>query len=290
MRYRVSHTTRYHYGDAVTLCHNEARLAPRDTLAQTCERVVFHIDPPPKVFRERADYFGNRVHYFGIEQGHRELSVQVVSDVQTQQVSMVLGMGEPWEHAVALISQPQTPELRAVRQYLYASPLIGPLPALTDYARASFPAGGSAVDCVADLMHRIHEDFTFDPVATSVATPLSRSFELRRGVCQDFAHVAIAALRSIGLPARYVSGYLETLPPPGRPKLVGADASHAWFEAYVPDAGWIAFDPTNDQMPTMQYVTVAVGRDYSDVAPLKGVIFGGGHHTLSVAVDVTQLA
>lgn len=289
MRYRVSHTTEYHYGEPVTLCHNEARLAPRDTQFQSCERVVFHIDPPPKVFRERTDYFGNRVHYFGIEQAHTLLSVRIVSEVQTQQTSMVLGLGESWEDAVAQIAHPNDPEARAVRQYLFPSPLLTPLPALATYARESFPAGAATIDCVCDLMHRIHADFAFDPVATSVATPLARTFEMKRGVCQDFAHVAIAALRSIGLPARYVSGYLETLPPPGKPKLVGADASHAWFEAYVPGAGWIAFDPTNDQVPTMQYVTVAVGRDYSDVAPLKGVIFGGGHHSLSVAVDVVPL-
>lgn len=287
MRYRISHTTEYRYQEPVTLCHNECRLTPRNQGAQSCSRTVFSIEPPPSVFRERTDYFGNRVVYFDVETAHTLLRVHVVSDVRTEPRSLLLGGELPWEAARDLVARADSAEVRAVREFVFPSPLLPPHAPLRDWAAVSFPPGRPLLEGLLDLMHRVHGEFRFDPVATDVSTPLARLLDLRSGVCQDFAHLAIAALRVLGLPARYVSGYLETLPPPGRPKLIGADASHAWFEAWVPDAGWLGFDPTNDQMPSAQHVTVAFGRDYGDVAPLKGVIFGGGEHTLSVAVDVT---
>ena len=159
----------------------------------------------------------------------------------------------------------------------------------TNYARESFPAGRNLLEAVLDLTARIHRDFKFDSTATTVATPLAQMLEQRRGVCQDFAHLQIACLRSQGLPARYVSGYLETVPPPGQPKLFGADASHAWASFFCPGLGWIDVDPTNNLLPSMQHITLGWGRDYSDVCPIRGVLVGGEEHTLRVAVDVVAL-
>lgn len=291
MRYRVTHTTRYEYAKSVILCHNEARMTPADGGRQTRKRSVFTIEPSPKVFRERKDFFGNRVTYFDVEAPHSRLSVSVVSEVVTEAMPTQLNLGAdtPWEQVRARIHEGAEPELRSVRQFVLDSPLVRSLPGLRDWTLASFTPGRGVMAAALDLMRRIHVEFTYDPTATTLSTPLAHVWRDKRGVCQDFAHIAIAMLRGIGLAAGYVSGYLETLPPPGKPKLVGADASHAWFSLYVPEAGWIEFDPTNDKMPTEQYVVVARGRDYADVAPLKGVIYGGGRHTMKVSVDVHNL-
>jgi transglutaminase-like putative cysteine protease len=175
------------------------------------------------------------------------------------------------------------------QQYKFNSPLVVKNQELEMYAERSFLKDRLIVDAVQDLMDRIHRDFTYDPHFTTIATPLLKVLKHRRGVCQDFAHLAIGCLRSIGLASRYVSGYIETKPPEGQKRLVGADASHAWFSVYVPEMGWIDFDPTNNQMPTDQHITVAIGRDFHDVTPLKGVIFGGGEHKLKVSVDVENI-
>jgi len=175
------------------------------------------------------------------------------------------------------------------KQYVLDSPMVTTTQELADYARASFLPGRPLVDVVSDLMQRIYTDFTYDPAFTTIATPLSTVLAHRRGVCQDFAHLAIGCLRSFGLSARYISGYVETLPEPGKPRLIGADASHAWFAVYLPGVGWLDFDPTNNKLPYDQHITLAWGRDYADVTPLKGIAFGGGQHTLSVSVDVLRL-
>ena len=161
---------------------------------------------------------------------------------------------------------------------------------LLDYARPSFPAGRATIDAVYDLMQRIFREFKYDPEFSTIATPLKDVLEHRSGVCQDFAHLAIGCMRSMGLAARYVSGYIETEPPPGKERLVGADASHAWFSAYLPEHGWLDFDPTNNQLPGDRYITVAWGRDFTDVTPLKGVAFGSGEHELKVSVDVLAIS
>jgi transglutaminase-like putative cysteine protease len=192
----------------------------------------------------------------------------------------------PWEAAADRTALP----LEALEFVFDSSALIAPDAELMAYARAAFPAGAPLLDAVLELTRRIHEDFTFDPEATTVATPLAEVFKSRRGVCQDFARLEIACLRSLGLPARYVSGYLETLPPPGRARLVGADASHAWVAVYCPEVGWLHVDPTNNVMPSQRHVSIAWGRDYSDVSPIRGVILGGGKHTLRVNVDVVRLS
>jgi transglutaminase-like putative cysteine protease len=175
------------------------------------------------------------------------------------------------------------------RQYVIDSPMIKTSAELGSYAQPSFLPNRPLVEVVRDLMQRIYKDFIYDPSFTTIATPLSEVLKYRRGVCQDFAHLAIACLRAHGIAARYVSGYVETRPEPGKPRIVGADASHAWFSVYIPGIGWLDFDPTNNTVPLDQHITLAWGRDYADVTPLKGIAFGGGQHTLSVSVDVLRL-
>lgn len=195
-----------------------------------------------------------------------------------------------WEQVAAWPTNNRSPETVEAFPFLYDSPLIHRFPALKDYARLSFPSGRPVIEATRDLMQRIYSDFAYDPESTTVHTPLTDVFDHRRGVCQDFAHLAIGCLRLIGLAARYVSGYIETIPPPGKVRLVGADASHAWFSIFVPGIGWIDFDPTNNQLPSEQHITVAWGRDFSDVSPLKGVALGGGLHTVAVSVDVARIS
>lgn len=288
MRYRVSHQTRYDYSEPVTLCHNEVRMTPATAGGQHCERCDIVIEPEPSVRHERVDYFGNRVVYFDVEQPHAHLSVRVSSEVATIDAQLLLGAAAPWE-IVRDRALGADADARERRLFLYPSPLVPASAVLRRYAAPSFAPGRDIGDAVRDLMHRIHADFTYDPSATTLATPLSRVMRQRRGVCQDFAHVAVGCLRALGLPAAYVSGYLETAPPPGQPRLRGADASHAWASVHVPDWGWVDFDPTNDQFPNERYVHVARGRDYADVTPLRGIVFGGGTMSLSVGVDVEPL-
>ncbi|MDD5580664.1 MAG: transglutaminase family protein [Methylobacter sp.] len=305
MKYRITHTTFYNYSQAVGLCQNEAKLQPRDFWRQQCQSSHFEITPTPTDFRERNDYFGNRVVYFAIQQPHKQLTVTAISEVTLFPKQNMVDLGNPlsWEHVRNLLqesstqgqSQTQTQfqnqslELLDARQYIFDSPMVTTSPELADYAKNSFLPNRPLVEVVRDLMQRIHIDFIYDPTFTTIATPLSDVLAHRRGVCQDFAHLAIASLRAYGIAARYVSGYIETVTQPGKPRLVGADASHAWFAVFLPGTGWLEFDPTNNKLPHDQHITLAWGRDYSDVTPLKGIAFGGGHHTLSVSVDVLRL-
>lgn len=289
MRYRVSHTTRYDYSEPVTLCHNEAYLLARDCPGQRCLASALQIEPLPVVLNERYDYFGNRVSYFAIQIPHDTLTVTARSELISEPQEPP-ATSPSWETVGAQLAAAGDAEGLRARDLALPSPFVPADPGLADYARISFVPGRPLLAAVQELTGRIHADFTYDPHFTTVITPLTEVVAHRRGVCQDFAHLGIACLRALGLAARYVSGYLETLPPPGQPKLRGADASHAWFAVYVPGQGWYDFDPTNDQSRTEQYLTTAWGRDYGDVTPLKGVVFGGGAHRLSVAVDVEPLA
>jgi transglutaminase-like putative cysteine protease len=292
MRYRIVHRTDYRYEQPVTLCHNEAHLQPRANGRQSCLRHELQVDPPVAVSSQREDFFGNPVHYFAIQQQHELLSVVSVSEVQIapEPVQLHFQSSSDWAEVPERLANERTPANVDARQYVLASPLVRSWPQLAAYAAESFAPGRSLVEAVHDLMQRIHHEFAYDPGVTTVTTPIETVFEQRRGVCQDFAHLAIACLRSLSLPARYVSGYIETLPPPGQEKLVGSDASHAWFSVYDPEVGWLDFDPTNNQIPMDQHITTAWGRDYSDITPLKGVIFGGGaSHSTDVAVDVQRL-
>jgi transglutaminase-like putative cysteine protease len=239
---------------------------------------------------DRTDFFGNPTAHFAIEQTHQTLSVAVTSEVEVRSLPDLFADPEPlpWERVREETAVSMTPEDLDARQFLYESASVFWGRDITMYARASFPPRRTLVEAVADLTTRIHKDFQYDPGFTTVATPLSHVMAARRGVCQDFAHLGVACLRSLGLAARYVSGYLETDPPPGKPKLQGSDATHAWFAVYQPRHGWLDFDPTNDQPAGERHITLGWGRDYGDVPPLRGVIVGGGAHELQVAVDVTR--
>lgn len=238
-----------------------------------------------------TDYFGNAALFFAVRGSHRTLSVTSQSFVVLEpQPRPDPASTPPWEAVRdAVRADVLTPDA-AAGEFSFASPLITPTARFAEYARVSFPAQRPILEAALHLNHRIFTDFKFDRKATDVATPVNEAFEKRSGVCQDFAHICIACLRALGLPARYVSGYLETLPPPGKPKMVGADASHAWVGVWCgPEAGWADLDPTNDCMPSAQHVTVAYGRDFGDVSPLRGVVYGSGEQELTVAVDVTPM-
>ena len=290
--YQVTHRTEYDYPSTVSSSFGEAIMLPRERSGQRCLSSRLSIEPAPEDLRERSDFFGNRAAYFAVLQPHTRLSVTATSLLR------VLGPGalderEPigWERArdvlAAGVEAATPPDELDARQFVLDSDRVAGSPELAGYAAASFRPGAGLAEAAADLSHRIYQDFEFDPDATKVGTTISEVLAARAGVCQDFAHLAIGCLRSLGLAARYVSGYLETRPPPGKERLVGADVSHAWFSVFVPGAGWLDADPTNDQLVNDRYVTTAWGRDYSDVPPLKGVIFTrGDRHKLKVSVDV----
>ena len=288
--YRVTHRTVYHYGSTAERSYNEAHLRPRDTARQHCESHELRVVPAPHDSVERTDLLGNHVTRFAVEGTFDTLSVTAQSRVLVVPPPAP-PRSMPWESAVTALERDRRPEARQARRFRAESRLVHSSDLIAEYARASFVPNRPFVDAVTDLCSRIHNDFTYEPGFTSVGTPMLDAFEARKGVCQDFTHVAIACLRAVRLAARYVSGYLETTPPPGRERLVGVDSSHAWVAAYLPGWGWIDIDPTNDQLVSERYVTVAWGRDYWDVSPLRGIVEGGGSsHELEVAVDVELLS
>ncbi len=290
MRYKITHTTTYNYTETVPISHNEVRLTPRDGRGQTCLSHRLAIKPKPETFVRRFDYFGNPSHHFSILEGHKRLTVHAVSRVEVRPSTPPNPESTPpWEQLRDDVQRAANPLSLEALQFTFDSPSVTLPAAVRKYGEDSFPPGQTILMGVLDLTARIHEDFKFDPRATTVSTPVDEVMELRRGVCQDFAHLEIAALRSLGIPARYVSGYLRTSPPPGRPRLVGADASHAWLSVFCGDAGWIDVDPTNDCCASIDHITVAWGRDYNDVCPIKGVFIGGGTHRMTVSVDVLPL-
>lgn len=284
--YDIVHTTRYEYGESVSVSHHIAHLSPRDLPHQDCLHHELHIEPAPAVTRTRLDYFGNAMTFFVMEGAHKGLTVRARSRVVIRPANgPVPASTPPWEAGRDHDVLP----LNAI-ECVFDSASIRATEELAAYARPSFPPGRPVLEAAIELTRRIHEDFTYDPQATTVGTPLSDVFRLRRGVCQDFARLEIACLRSLGLAAHYVSGYLETVPPPGEPRLTGADASHAWLAVYCPGVGWIDVDPTNNLLLSTRHVTLAWGRDYSDVSPIRGVMLGGGNHSLQVNVDVIRVA
>lgn len=291
MRYKIIHRTTYTYESPVTVGHYTARLEPRALPFQECPWHELTIRPEPAQRSERADYHGNTSVYFEIEGSHQKLEVIARSLVEVEPAQAFdPASTPPWESIRDACRSDVFSPCTSAGELTYPSTLIPVGPQFGDYARPSFPAGRPILQGVCDLNRRIHEDFTFDPTATDVATPVEKALKQKRGVCQDFAQVMIACLRSLGLPARYVSGYLETLPPPGQVKLVGADASHAWVSVYCGEVcGWMDADPTNNILPSDRHVTVAWGRDFSDVSPLRGVTTGAGEQHLQVAVDVLPM-
>jgi len=292
MVFQLSHSTSYKYGNGVTFCHNIATLKPRDFLGQTILSYDLEISPKPTEISERIDFFGNTITRFSIQQYHKELKVIAKSKVLRDYTlapdiyQSPIGMAMTLDNAIEELKSTNQ-EILEVKQFILESILIAKISKnIKEYALASFKPNRPIFEAALELMERIFTDFEFNPNATNVATPIQEVMENKKGVCQDFAQIAIACVRSIGLPARYVSGYIETLPPPGKEKLVGTDASHAWFSLYIPKFGWVDFDPTNNQIPKNQHIIVAYGRDYYDVPPLKGVIFSSGENKMKVAVDI----
>jgi transglutaminase-like putative cysteine protease len=288
MIYRIHHTTRYKYAEPVQLCQNLAHLAPRVVAGQKCHSTRLLIDPQPAVFSAHSDNFGNAAAFFSIQEPHVELRVTAMHIVEVTPSPLPEPSATPrWEEVRDLLATDHSEAMLDAYQFVFDSPYIKTDAVLADYAAMSFSSGRPLLEAALDLSRRIHAEFRYDSAATTVATPLRQVFANRRGVCQDFAHLGIGCLRALGLAARYVSGYLSTTPPPGQSRVIGADASHAWLSVFCPGTGWIDVDPTNNVVPCGRHIVLAWGRDYDDVSPIKGVVLGGGRHTVTVAVDVT---
>lgn len=286
MQYRVRHTTTYAYSNAVSVCHNELHLHPRQCDHQTCSFHELLVFPEASVVSRSVDYFGNPVTYFTLQEPHRTLTMTANSTVEVAPVEAPpLAASAAWEEARDGLRQDRSAAGLEAVQFVFDSPYVAASPELMAYAATSFTPRRPLLEAVSELTERIHAEFTYDPVATAVNTPLSDVMRHRRGVCQDFAHLQIGCLRALGLAARYVSGYLASPPSTSNP-LVGAESSHAWLSVYCPGHGWVDVDPTNRLWPSDRHITVAIGRDYGDVSPIKGIFLGGGDHTMEVAVDV----
>jgi transglutaminase-like putative cysteine protease len=303
--YEVRHRTRYTYDDEVTASYGRAYLVPRDAPGQECVESRLVVEPAAARTSESADFYGNASVYFEVHEPHTVLDVLAVSRVDVfREPADLTALDGTWEEAVSAVGAGVVTNVAAssgsfpargvdvveAREMVLPSPHVPPSPDVAAFAASVFTPGRAVGEALAALVHRIHGDFTYRAGATSVSTTLGEVLERREGVCQDFAHLAVGCLRSVGLPARYVSGYLETQPPPGREKLQGADASHAWVSVLLPGLGWVDLDPTNDQPADARYVVTAWGRDYTDVPPLKGVIFTEStSSTLKVEVDVVRV-
>jgi transglutaminase-like putative cysteine protease len=290
MVYRVTHLTSYKYSQAVSICHNEARLTPRTTSHQRLLRSQLLVEPAVATHDRGVDYFGNGVHWFSLQEAHTHLDVTAVSEIDISPFqSPAPALSSPWEHARDRLRDDRSTETLGAYEFVFESPHVRVDPDLAAYAQVSFTRGRPLLEGVLDLTRRIHAEFQYQPGSTTVATPVREVLRAKRGVCQDFAHVELGMLRSLGLAARYVSGYIYNPRDEDEPGLTGADASHAWISVYCPDFGYVDFDPTNGVIPSDEHVTLAWGRDFSDASPLKGVILGGGEHTVSVSVDVARV-
>ncbi len=289
--YRVTHRTEYRYDDAVRASYGQTHLLPRTTPQQDAQSASVSFWPVPDDRRTRVDFYGNRCVAFSILATHDRLTVEATSTVEVLGApAPPLAAEVPWEVARDDTRRGTDPEGLLARDMTLASPRVSLGTEVHDYAAPSLAAGRPLLDAVVDLTHRIHADFAYEPGATDVGTRVEDVLAARAGVCQDFAHLEIACLRSHGLAARYVSGYLETDPPPGRPKMQGSDESHAWLAVHLPGDGWIGLDPTNDVLTGDRHVTTAWGRDYGDVPPVEGIIFtDGATHEMDVTVDVVRL-
>ncbi len=290
MRYNLIHSTLYEYKQPVSSYHSITCLCPRTTPNQILGDFSLIITPEPAELTERTDFFGNTVHYFSIQKPHKQLRVIARSHIESIFSNPELPIVKSVtcrEAAVAF--QTDIGLKNEVLQYLLPSPFVYWDEDIRRYARDCFPDDRPLFEAIKDFCGKIFREFTFDSKFSTVNTPIKTVLREKKGVCQDFSHLAIAGLRSLGFPARYVSGYLETLPPPGKKKLQGSDASHAWISAYIPDIGWCDFDPTNDVVPRERHLTTAWGRDYADVPPLKGILFSSGKQRLKVEVDVLPI-
>ncbi|MCE7062851.1 transglutaminase family protein [Dyadobacter sp. CY343] len=288
MKYKLVHKTKYEYAQAVNNYHSLLCLMPRTLPNQSCRNFNIQITPQPSQIVERTDFYGNKTHYFSLHAPHKELTVLTTALVE-RNVEDMGALFMPSEISCAAARQRQLGDRSlkiALLEYILPSPMVKWGQDITAFASDCFQEDMPLYDCVINLCRKIYTEFDFVPDFTTVHTPIEEVLAAKKGVCQDFSHLAIACIRSFGFAARYVSGYLETLPPRGRPKLQGSDASHAWISVFIPDYGWCDFDPTNNVVPGERHIVTAWGRDYSDVPPLKGIIFSYGKHTLTVEVDV----
>lgn len=295
MIFNITHITTYKYNAPVSYCHNIATLRPRESKGQELLDYKIRVSPQPSELSERIDFFGNYITRFSIQTEHTTLKVTTKSTIQRDYNEVHNSFyGQACQSVTIdnarLALRGMQPEIIEAKQFLLESILIRRTDKLIrEYAELSFKGNRSVFDATFELMQRIYTDFDFDSEFSTVATPIEEVMREKKGVCQDFAQIAIACIRSIGLPARYISGYIETLPPPGKVKLVGADASHAWFAIFIPGFGWVDFDPTNNMIPKDQHIVVGWGRDYYDVPPLKGVVYGSGQSKLDVSVDIAAV-
>jgi transglutaminase-like putative cysteine protease len=289
--YHVRHDSTYRHTGTVSVSQHVACLTPRPLDRQTVFSSRIDVLPEPIDRSERIDYFGNIVTQMAILKPYAELHVRAESRVEVREAPAIdPGASPAWETVRDAGRFHRGRPLAESDEYRSPSAFVQPGADLAAYAQASFTPGRPLLAAAIHLMERVHEDFIYDAEATSITTPLSRVLQDRRGVCQDFAHLQIGALRAVGVPARYVSGYLLTDPPPGRPRLLGADASHAWLSVWCPRHGWVDLDPTNNLVPDLRHITVAWGRDFADVSPLRGIVLGGGEHELAVGVSVVPEA
>jgi transglutaminase-like putative cysteine protease len=290
MTYRITHKTTYNYKHPVSVGNHAVYLTPRSIPNHRCTWSELRVRPTPVMRSEHTDYFGNSVSLFTVQEPHETLEVEARSDVTIDSDATLWPKHSPaWDRVASSLSTDLNKAGLDAYQFVFESPRVRRGAEFLSYAAVSFTPGRPLAEALLDLTARIHNDFRYDSKATNVRTPTEEVFRKRRGVCQDFAHLQIACLRSLGLAARYVSGYLRTFPVPGRPRLTGADASHAWVSVYCPGAGWLDIDPTNNMVPSRSHVTLAWGRDYGDVSPVRGVILGGRDHTLDVSVDMEAL-
>lgn len=291
--YQIFHDTCYHYDSPVSLAQQLAHLWPRECTWQRCTEQQLLISPEPTTRRDELDVFGNPLTRLAFERPHDELQVNARLTVEVLARPLAdFNLSPAWEqtrNALTYSSQPLSAEMLEACRYRFQSPYVHLKRSFVEFSESCFPPCRPLLLGVQALMQKIFSEFTFDAEATQVATPLVEVLERRRGVCQDFAHLMLACVRSRGLAARYISGYLLTQPPPGQPRLIGADASHAWVSVFCPVLGWVDFDPTNNVQPALEHITLAWGRDFSDVSPLRGVILGGGSHDPEVRVTVMPL-
>ena len=291
MKYKLIHKTEYKYAEAVSNYHSLLCLTPRTLPDQLCRDFTIQVTPEPSQIVERTDFYGNKTHYFSLHSPHKKLTVLTTGIVERQTemtgslfIPSVVSCGEARDRML-------NERLLKISflEYILPSPFVKWDQEIKDFAKDCFPDDKPLYECVQLLCSKIYSEFKFVSDFTTIHTPIKEVLAARKGVCQDFSHLAIACIRSFGFAARYVSGYLETLPPPGKQKMQGSDASHAWISVYIPDYGWCDFDPTNNMVPGERHIVTAWGRDYNDVPPLKGIIFSYGKHTLSVEVDVIPL-
>jgi len=288
--YKVSHITEYTYDNEASLCHNIMYKTPMESHFQQVIDFRYEISPEPSYIVKRRDFFGNEMIYFSVDKAHEKLTIKGISHVRLRDPDWIRIKEEKtasWEEVVRWLQSSSASG--DIKQFYLESEFVPILDGITEYALQSFTPGRPLFEAVNELNSRINRDFAFTPGFTDISTPLEKVFSSRKGVCQDFAHFGLACLRSVGLAAKYMSGYIETLPPPGKPKLVGADASHAWIAVYIPDWGWVEFDSTNNLVVKNEHIRVASGRDFSDVTPVKGIVYSSGEQTLAVKVDVRKV-